>query len=270
MATARLHPGLAPYVRRLSGARVHGQRPERHLELPVAGTVVIVDLGEGWRIAAEEGAPLRRHTSFAGGLTLGPAVSEHDGAFDVIEFVLTPAGSAAVLGLPAAALAGQVVALDDLVGAAAALLAERLAATAGWTERFAVTERWLAARVRRRPAPLSPDVSWALRRVEATGGRAAIGALQAELGCSRRHLAARFAGSVGTTPKAYAQLVRFVNAAARLRAGEAPAEVAAACGYADQAHLTRHVRRFAATTPALLARDGTPVTTVQDARATTA
>jgi hypothetical protein len=32
-----------------------------------------------------------------------------------------------------------------------------------------------------------------------------------------------------------------------------------------RAHLTRHVRRFGATTPALLRRDGPPVTTVQDA-----
>jgi len=71
---------------------------------------------------------------------------------------------------------------------------------------------------------------------------------------------------VGTTPKAYAQLVRFGRAAGRLRADQAPATVAAVCGYADQAHLTRHVRRFGSTTPAALRGSAlAPVTTVQDA-----
>ncbi len=121
----------------------------------------------------------------------------------------------------------------------------------------------------------------------------AVGTLQAELRCSRRHLAARFAEEVGTTPKAYAQLVfagvttaieslkgvgttpkayaqlvRFGHVARRLRAGQPPAAVAAACGYADQAHLTRHVRRFGSTTPAALRGSAlAPVTSVQDAEA---
>ncbi len=263
-ATTRPCPGLAAHVRALHGARVVGGLPERHLELPVAGTAVVLALEHQWRIAADESSPLERHHSFAGGLTLGPAVSEHAGALEVVEVVLTPVGTAAVLGVPAATLAGAVVALDDVIGADAARLTQRLAALASWSARFAALERWLLARVARRPDPLSPDVTWALRRVEATGGGVAIGTLQAELGCSRRHLATRFAQSVGTTPKAYAQLVRFTRAAERLRGGAAPAAVAAACGYADQAHLTRHVRRFSATTPALLRRDGPPVTSVQD------
>lgn len=262
-AVARLHPQLTPYVRSVMGARLHGAAPARALELPVGGTAVIVELSpQPWRIGVDARAPLVRHASFAGGLTLSPAVSEHTGAYELVEFVLTPAGSAAILGVPGAALAAEVVALDALLGPGAGRLAERLADAAGWAARFAILERWLLARID--GPPLSPDVDWALRRLEATGGRVAIGTLQAELGCSRRHLASRFAEAVGTTPKRYGQLVRFTGAAARLRGGEAPAQVAAACGYADQAHLTRHVRRFGATTPGRLRADGSPVTSVQD------
>jgi AraC-like DNA-binding protein len=62
--------------------------------------------------------------------------------------------------------------------------------------------------------------------------------------------------------------VRFTRAAEQLRGGGAPAEVAATCGYADQAHLTRAVRRFGATTPAALRRSRpAPVTSVQDGAA---
>ncbi|MDQ3631232.1 MAG: hypothetical protein M3417_08220, partial [Actinomycetota bacterium] len=216
---ATLSPGreLTPYVTRLHGARLGGGAPQRQLELPVAGTALIVTLEHRWRIGVDEQAPLRDHTSFAGGLTLAPAVSEHGGAYDIVEAYLTPAGTTAVLDVPAARLAGDVVALDALLGAEATLLAERLAGLQGWRMRLTAFAAWLIARTRRRPAPLSPDVSWALRRLDATGGGVTIGTLQAELVCSRRHLATRFAQSVGTTPKAYAQLVRFTRAAERLR-----------------------------------------------------
>lgn len=263
-ATARLSSDLTPYVRSLVGARLRGGVPGRALELPVAGTAVILELGHRWRVAADRWTPLTGHRCFVGGLTLAPAVTEHDGDFDLVEFVLTPLGTAAVLGVPAAALAGLVVTLEDILGREAERLAGRLAAHGDWTARLAVTEQWLRDRIARAPELLSPDVAWVLRRVDATGGRVAIGALQDEIGCSRRHLATCFAQSVGTTPKAYAQLVRFGRARDRLRAGESPAAVAALCGYSDQAHLTRQVQRFGATTPALLRR-GTPVTTVQDA-----
>lgn len=251
-ATASLEPALAPYVRSLMGARLHGAPPARQLELPVAGTAVIIELAERWRIGVDADAPLVRHTSFAGGLTLAPAVSEHAGSYELVEFVLTPSGTAAVLGVPASELARDVVALDAVLGAEAERLATRLAAVDTWATRFDLVRLWLLDRVARSPAAASPDVAWALGRLDATGGAVPIGTLQRELGCSRRHLATRFAAAVGTTPKAYAQLVRFGRAAERLRAGEAPAAVAAACGYADQAHLTRHVRRFGATTPTAL------------------
>lgn len=250
-ATAPVPAALAPFVRSLVGVRLTGGVATRQLELPVAGTAVIVELSSArWHIGAGVEAPLRAFGSFAGGLSLTPAVSVHGGAYELIQFDLTPAGTLAVLGVPGAELAEAVVALEDLLGPEAARLAERLAAGASWERRFATMERWLLARVGE--PVLSPDLAWALGRLEATGGRVAIGTLQAELGCSRRHLASRFAEAVGTTPKRYGQLVRFVGAAAQLRAGAAPAQVAASCGYADQAHLTRHVRRFGATTPALL------------------
>ncbi len=251
-AAARLHPALTPFVRSLVGARLTGGEPGRELELPVAGTAVIVELAERWRIGVDADAPLEGHTAFAGGLTLAPAVSEHAGSFELVQFVLTPAGSAAVLDVPGGELANTVVALDALLGPEAERLAARVSEHAEWAERFAVVERWLLARIGE--PVLSPDVAWALRRLDATGGRLPIGTLQAELGCSRRHLATRFAEAVGTTPKRYGQLVRFTGAAARLRGGAAPAAVAAACGYADQAHLSRHVRRFGATTPAALVK----------------
>lgn len=62
--------------------------------------------------------------------------------------------------------------------------------------------------------------------------------LAAEAGLSRHHLIRAFRRELRMTPHAYLLSLRVQAARRRLRAGEAPAEVAAATGFCDQAHLT--------------------------------
>jgi transcriptional regulator GlxA family with amidase domain len=81
-----------------------------------------------------------------------------------------------------------------------------------------------------------------------TGGRIRIDTLAARLGCSRRHLAKRFAEDVGAPPKLASRLIRFE--AARGRLGAVPlARLAADHGYADQAHLTREFAQLGGAPP---------------------
>jgi len=54
-------------------------------------------------------------------------------------------------------------------------------------------------------------------------------------------------------PAVLRRVLRFRRAVALLRAGVAPAEVAARAGYADQPHLSRDVRAFAGVSPARMA-----------------
>jgi AraC-like DNA-binding protein len=79
----------------------------------------------------------------------------------------------------------------------------------------------------------------------------AIGTLTDELGCSRRHLTARFREQVGMPPKTFARILRFDRAVRRLRRDgeERLVEIAHDCGYYDQAHFNRDFRRFAGSTP---------------------
>jgi AraC-like DNA-binding protein len=58
-----------------------------------------------------------------------------------------------------------------------------------------------------------------------------------------------FAKAYGLPPHAWLTQARVRRAQALLRAGSAPAEVAAAVGFADQSHLTRHFRRLLGYTP---------------------
>lgn len=248
VATTPPRPELAGHVGRLWGVRSSGV-PEQRAEPCVPGTALILALEHDWWIGTGDG-PVRRTTSFAGGVSLTPAVSRHEGRTHALQVDLSPLGTLAVLGVPGAALAGEVVDLEDLVGGReAGLLVERLSGTDGWPARFALLQDWIAARVRHAPAPRA-DVAWAVRRIHATGGRVPIAELQRELGCSRRHLSSRVREAVGVGPKAYARLVRFDRAQHLLRStGLDLGGVAAACGYSDQAHLTREVRTLAGTTP---------------------
>jgi AraC-like DNA-binding protein len=78
--------------------------------------------------------------------------------------------------------------------------------------------------------------------------------LAAVAGLSRFELARRFAAQVGLPAHAYQTGLRVNRARAMLRAGRAPAEVAVACGFADQAHLTRTFRRIVGVPPGRYAR----------------
>jgi AraC-like DNA-binding protein len=154
-------------------------------------------------------------------------------------------------------LTNRVVAIEDVLGPRAALLAERLQEAPGWAERFALIDATLLRRLAAGPQP-APEVAWTFRRLATADGRVAIGALADEVGWSRRHLATSWRRDVGLGPKAVARILRFQRALRLLREGHTLADAAYECGYADQPHLNRDFRALAGATPR-------EVTFVQDA-----
>ncbi len=78
--------------------------------------------------------------------------------------------------------------------------------------------------------------------------------LAAEAGLSEFHFVRAFARAFAITPHAYLVQVRLKNAARMLRERLAPAEVAAAVGFADQSHLSRVFRSAFGLSPAAYAR----------------
>ena len=84
--------------------------------------------------------------------------------------------------------------------------------------------------------------------------RVPLAELAAAAGLSRFELVRRFGAQIGLTPHAFQTNLRIARARELLAAGTAPAAVAAACGFADQAHLTRTFRVAVGVTPARYAR----------------
>ncbi len=92
----------------------------------------------------------------------------------------------------------------------------------------------------------------AIRCLESSGGTAPVEALAHAAGVSRRHFERLFQERVGLSPRLFGRIVRFQQAFQAL-GSEPAASIAARCGYADQSHLVREVRRFAGQTPRALA-----------------
>jgi AraC-like DNA-binding protein len=231
-------------VQSYTGYVEYAAAPMRRLEVPFAGIPLILSLGPSLLV---DGV---RHRSFVAGLGDAATWTEYAGEQRGIQVNLSPLGARRLLGLPMAELARRVVALEDVLGADAEQLVERLHEAPGWEARFALLDTVLLQRSDR-AAPIAPQVEHAWARLQASGGAAMIAMLAEEVGWSRRHLAARFGADVGLPPKTVARILRFQRVTQRLRraGGSGLAEVAYACGYADQAHLNRDFRAFAGTTP---------------------
>jgi AraC-like DNA-binding protein len=174
-----------------------------------------------------------------------------------------------LFGRPASELASLVVPLDDVLGRAGVELVDRLSSTSSWDERFAVLDdvlgRVAAAAPDRRLAGPADEVAFAWDRLAGSSGAAPVGAVAGEAGWSRRHLSERFRREFGLGPKTMARVFRFERARMLLQRPGAwnLARVAAECGYADQAHLTREWNSLVGVTPtAWLTNERLPI--VQD------
>ena len=69
-----------------------------------------------------------------------------------------------------------------------------------------------------------------------------VDALAREAGLSRVHLTRAFAQQFGVPPHIYLNAVRLEKAQSAMLAGQSLAEVAAACGFADQSHFSRRFK----------------------------
>jgi AraC-like DNA-binding protein len=252
---------LRPYIAGYSGFRQAGVEPAEHAGLPSPYLTLIFTLDEPLIVTAhpDPRQPGGRYLTLAGGLHTAPALITHDGYQSGIQLALSPVGARAFLGLPAGDLAHVDVEGNEVCGAVATEIQQRIQAAATWPERFAVLDEVLLGRLRAYRLDglpdVSPEVGFGWRRLLATRGAIGVGQLAAETGWSDRHLRTRFAAEIGLTPKAAARVVRFDWARRLLQrraAGDGAldlAALAAHCGYYDQAHLDAEFRALAGAPP---------------------
>jgi len=164
---------------------------------------------------------------------------------DLMGIVFEPGGFAAMFPEGAAAFSGQSIDLEDVDGGWARSLRDQVREQGGVEGRFSVVEAALERRLR---GSRSGVVDFALREIRRG---TAVGEITRQTGLSAGALGERFRYQVGTTLKVYARIARFTDAVARMHRGVAVrwVELAADCGYYDQAHFCNEFRAFSGVCP---------------------
>ncbi len=247
-------PGaLAPYVTSLVAYDSDLGAPGVHRGLPTTSLTFVLPVGEpldvGW--ADERGRAKRWST--VSGLHPAPAAIHHDGRQRGIQLGLSTAGARALLGVPAAELAGELLELAEVAPSLADL-----------------PERLHEVQLEQGPAVVAAALTAALSRNGEAAPRAEVGRALAgltrgeqvarvadEVGYSRRRLGTLVKEETGLAPKEYQRVARFQ--ASRAGLGRRPlAQVAAECGDADQGHLAREWSELAGCPPSTWLREEFP------------
>jgi len=211
--------------------------------------------------AIEAGHSLPGGTSLGGGLRaclfLQPAhlqVIPVPGSLrQAVGASLRPAGLRLLLPRGADGLAdAPLLALDELWGAEARELRDRLVLEGTAGRRLALLERYLRARVRQLERP-SRTVCRAFELIQAAQGEISTEQLARACGCSSRTLRSATVAEAGLTPKHLARIVRIRYALDLLAGASVPLSAAAAASaFSDQAHMSREFRELIGEPPSQL------------------
>jgi len=184
-------------------------------------------------------------------------------------FHIDPSQSTAVVGVlfrPGAArmffpispheLHNADIALCDIAAPEADRLLNELCAAQDAPALFAALERDLLRRLKGAP-PIHPAVLYSVDQIAREGGVRSVRQMERDTGLSPTRFIHLFREHVGLTPKLFCRVRRFHNALGRIEKGLPVqwAQIAADCGYFDQAHLIRDFRIFAGITPAECSRE---------------
>jgi AraC-like DNA-binding protein len=161
-----------------------------------------------------------------------------------------PGGAFPFFPLPADELQNQHVSLEDLWGQEARLIRERiLAAPTAQAKLFAMEACLLERLVK--PLEHHRSVSFALSAFAGAERTRTVTEVSERIGLSSRRFIQLFRDQVGLTPKLFCRVRRFQRVLSLLNHGNQIdwVEVAASCGYFDQAHFIHDFKDFSGINP---------------------
>jgi AraC-like DNA-binding protein len=161
-----------------------------------------------------------------------------------------PGGAFPFFKLPADELHNLHVSLEDLWGQEASLLRERLLEAPTPEEKFQVLEACLMVQAFK-PLERHHAVGFALGLFRNILTAPAMADVSDEIGISSRRFIQLFSNEVGLTPKLFCRVRRFQRVLQQIhQAGELDwVDIAASCGYFDQAHFIHDFKAFSGINP---------------------
>ncbi|MCU1255191.1 MAG: transcriptional regulator, AraC family [Candidatus Angelobacter sp.] len=168
----------------------------------------------------------------------------------VIGVHFKPGGAFPFFKMPAGELHNLHVSLTDLWGHEAVLLRQRLLETPTPEMKFQVLEECLLERAFR-PLERHRSVDFALALFRNIHTAPAISEVVDQIGISSRRFIQLFSNEVGLTPKLFSRVRRFQTVLQEIRTGSefSWGDMAASCGYFDQAHFIHDFKEFSGINP---------------------
>ena len=207
---------------------------------------IIFNLGDPF-INADSGD--RQPRDLLAGQMTRPVVALPAGDVDLIGVRFKTGRAGAALRVPMSELQDRLIAASDVVSGL-----DRIAEDLRHVARDRRLDH-LATALAARLAPVDAEpltaVDHALAIIDAMQGNVAIERVARKVGITRRHLERQFREHVGLGAKHLARITRIHSVLDLLERDRAisGAEIAAACGYSDQAHLIRECQQIAGRTP---------------------
>jgi AraC-like DNA-binding protein len=254
------HPELALQVRGYNGYFESSSQPVRRRELPSGEVALIISLGPQWRsIDPVTGVPIGALRTFIAGLDDTYSLVDSETAGAAIQVDFTPIGARQLLQLPMHLVSKRTTELADLLGNEADRLVEQLVEAQDWPCRFLTLDNFLLSRIRRYQRS-TREIDWAWRQLDLSRGSIRVQQISEQLGWTRKRLVKAFRDEIGIPPKVLARVLRFRKALAEFNAQKIGdfSQLAAECGYSDQAHMIRDFKDLSGLTPAELVRVYSP------------
>jgi AraC-like DNA-binding protein len=213
------------------------------------GIEVFFNFGDGYTRseAPTDGAATWVEGSHVVGFRHRPIVVSQAGTVSIFGIRFRPEGIARLVRFPLSEITHRIVDLHEVFGSEAAPLEQRLYEASGASERIAIVETAMLSRLHEAPRDLAM-ASLAVSLIRSSHGRVTVAAVADRLDLGYKQLERAFRRRIGVTPKTFAQIVRFQNAAAQLLRRR-PGDAWFPSGYYDQPHFIREFTRFAGITP---------------------
>jgi AraC-like DNA-binding protein len=258
----QVHPLLADIVEQIVDWDVPDNKVARVTTpktLPSTTPYLIAQYRVPMRSDRHFGSTVYRHRQYRHVVTTvgsGVVTVRPSGPVGLLVVRLKPEAASRLVGEQMQEFVNEKINLGDVFNAGeVSLLEEMLMEAPDSSTRFARIESFLLRNLRQcRPDSVVSRAAKCLRRNPSLR----VQGLVEQLDVGERHLLRGFRAMFGAGPKQFARLARIEKVLAMRQAGCAWADIAYACGFADQAHMINDFRAIVGETPQQLFRTTAP------------
>ena len=246
------HAGLAPYVQLvwMMESEHADDRAPVSLIVPDGIVEIVFHFGDPWITTAAGGKRMVQPRSFAVSQMRKYIEIESNGRTGFVSVRFYPWGAYHFFDRPVQSFLDETVSTETLWPVHYEDLMEKLRTAPGGANFVPVVQGFLLDRLaehHRDDAALDE----AVKLIRSTGGQLSIEEVGERVGLSRKQLERKFVSTVGTTPKTFSRISRFLNICHHLDRyrDSTLTRLAHECGYFDQAHFIREFNAFTGFTP---------------------